>query len=234
MKNNRGSAKTYLILFLILGVAIIGIIFMLQMAENAHRATPLKNDNTEAPEEPSDEPIIATNFTSALTDIIGTNRFLENYKEEINFSGAVFNFNCTKYNEEKKVCEEGSGLMNLGSALVPLFTYKNEEENYLKRSDDYYIIVNDYYIVLIYNQPGVKKGVAKVYTRNGKFKYDIEGVITGYKQDKEIINALYPNMEDNKITYYTCVQNKVKVASLDLGKPDEIEYIEDIEKVSCN
>lgn len=47
MKNNRGSTKTYLILFLILGIAIIGIVFMLQMAENSRKATPLKNDNTE-------------------------------------------------------------------------------------------------------------------------------------------------------------------------------------------
>lgn len=103
MKNNRGSTKTYLILFLILGIAIIGIVFMLQMAENSRKATPLKNDNTEPTSEKKDEPIIVTNFVVALTDVIGTNRFLENYEEEILYSGAVFHFNCTSYDEEKRL-----------------------------------------------------------------------------------------------------------------------------------
>lgn len=234
MKNNRGSTKTYLILFLILGIAIIGIVFMLQMAENSRKATPLKNDNTEPTSEKKDEPIIVTNFVVALTDVIGTNRFLENYEEEILYSGAVFHFNCTSYDEEKKTCQEGSGLMDVGTALVPLFTYKNDKENYLKRSDDYYIIVNDDYIVLFYNEAGVKAGVAKVYSRDGKFKYDIENVITGYYSGKELYKGLYPSMDKNKITYYACINKKVKVASLDLGNKEEIEYIEDIEKVSCN
>lgn len=232
MKNNRGNVRTYIILFLILGVAIIGIIFLLQMTEKANKATPLKNNNTEATDK-EDEPIIATNFSSALTDIIGTNRFLENYKEEIIFSGAVFNFNCTSYDEEKMVCQEGSGLMNLGSALIPLFTYKSEEENYLKRSDDYYIVVNDNYVILIYNYVGVEKGVAKVYSRAGDYMYDIENVITGYTEGSTTSGGLYPNVDGNTITYYACIQNNVKIASLDLTNPDEIEYLEDIEKVSC-
>ncbi len=234
MKNNRGSARTYLILFFILGISIIGIIFILQMTEKAHKATPLKNENTEKTEEKKDEPIIATNFVAPLTDVIGNNRFLENYKEEIIYSGAVFNFNCTSYDEEKKVCVEGSGLMNVGTALIPLFTYKNEQENYLKKSDEYYIIVNDDYIVLVIDGRVDKSGIAKVYSRDGKFKYDIEGIITKYKQGKEEHKGLYPEMDKNKITYYNCVAKKVKVSVLDLAKPEEIEYIEDIEKVSCN
>lgn len=234
MKNNRGSAKTYLILFIILFVAIIGIIIMLNMAENTHKATPLKNNNTTETTEKKDEPIIATNFSSSLMDIVGNNRFLNDYREEVLYSGAVFNFNCTKYDEEKEVCVEGSGLMNVGTALVPLFTYKNDEDNYLKRLDDYYIIVNDEFIVLVMNEVGVKKGIAKVLSRDGKFKYDIENVITGYNAGKDIVKGIYPSMKENKITYYACESKVVKVLSLDLNKPDEIEFLDDIEKVSCN
>lgn len=234
MKNNRGSAKTYLILFIILFVSIIGIILMLNMVETSHKATPLKNDSTTETTEKKDEPIIASNFSSSLADIIGNNRFLDNYKEEVIFSGAVFNFNCTNYDEEKKVCTEGSALMNIGTALVPLFTYKSEEENYLKRADDYYIIVNDGFIVLVMNEAGVKKGVAKVMSRYGKFKYDIENVITGYKDGKDILKGIYPSMNENVITYYACESKSVKVLSLDLNKPEEIEFLDDIEKASCN
>ncbi len=234
MKKNQGSAKTYFILFIILIVAIIGIVFMLNMAEKTHKAAPLKPDSTEITTEKSNEPIIATNFSSSLLDIIGNNRFLNNYKEEISFSGAIFNFNCTSYDEEKKVCKEGSGLMNTGSALVPLFTYKNEKENYLKRADDYYIVVNDEFIVLVMNEVGVKKGIAKVMSRQGKFKYDIENVITGYKEGNKLQKGLYPSMHDNIMTYYACESGKVKVLSVDLNKPEEVEYLDDIEKVSCS
>lgn len=234
MKSNKSSTKTYIILFIILLVAIIGIIFLLNMAKNTKKVTPLKNDNTTTTEEKEDAPIAVTNFEVPLSDIIGDNRFLDNYKEEILYSGAVFNFNCTSYDEEKSECKEGSGLMNIGSALIPLFTYKNDQENYLKRSDDYYIIVNDDYIVLVSNEVGVKKGIAKVYGRDGNFKYDIENVITGYKEGTKVYKGLYPEIDKNNITYYACESKSVKVLSLDLGKPEEIEFIEDIEEVSCN
>ncbi|MDE6141727.1 MAG: hypothetical protein K2G03_03895, partial [Bacilli bacterium] len=206
----------------------------LNMANSARKATPLKNDSTTETTEKIDEPIITTNFSSSLLDIVGNNRFLDNYKEEVNYSGAIFNFNCTSYDEEKKVCNEGSGLMNTGSALIPLFTYKNEEDNYLKRADDYYIIVNDEFIILVMNEVGVKKGVAKVMNRQGKFMYEIENVITGYKEGKELYKGLYPSIKDNVITYYACESKSVKVLSLDLNKPEEIEYLDDIEKVSCS
>lgn len=234
MKKNQGSAKTYLILFIILFVAIVGIILMLNMAENAHKAAPLKNDSTSDTTKKVDEPIIVTNFSSSLMDIIGNNRFLDNYKEEVFYSGAVFNFNCTSYDEENKICKEGSGLMNTGSALVPLFTYKTEEENYLKRANDYYIIVNDDFIILVMNEVGVKKGVAKVMSRQGKYMYDIENVITGYREGEELYQGIYPSIKDNVITYYACESKKVKVLSLDLKKHEEIEYLDDIDKASCN
>lgn len=234
MRKNRGSAKTYLILFVILFVAIIGIILMLNMAEKARKAAPLRDDSTTETTSKKDDVIVTTNFSSSLLDIVGNNRFLDNYKEEVNYSGAVFNFNCTSYDEEEKVCKEGSGLMNTGSALVPLFTYKTDEENYLKRAEDYYIIVNDDFIILVMNEVGVKKGVAKVMSRQGEYKYDIENVITGYKNGTELYKGLYPNMMENKITYYACESKGVKLLSLDLNKPEEIEYLEDIEKVSCN
>lgn len=234
MKSNKSSTKTYIILFIILLVAMIGIIFMLNMAKNTKKVTPLKNDNTTTTEEKKDAPIAVTNFVAPLADIIGDNRFLNNYKEEILHSGVVFNFNCTSYDEEKNECIEGSGLMNIGTVLIPLFTYKNEQENYLKRADDYYIIVNDDYIILGSNEAGVKKGIAKVYSRDGKFKYNIENFITGYKEEKKLYKGLYPKIDDNKITYYACESGRVKVLSLDFGKPEEINYIEDIEKASCN
>lgn len=185
-------------------------------------------------EEPVVEPIAARPFQASLEEIIADNEFLYDYKVAVRYSGAEFNFNCTKYDEKNFTCLEGSGLMNTGSALIPLYTYKNEEDNYLNNREDYYIILNNENIIIITNKVGKKIGTAKIYDLKGEYISTISNVITGYKIGDRVYNRLYPSFTDNKFFYYTCDGSGVKIASTDIKNSNKITYEENIENATCN
>lgn len=67
-------------------------------------------------------------FSASLSDILYGKELIGNYKIETYYSGAKFNFNCTKMNED--TCVSGSALMNIGTAILPLYSYDKEEDNY--------------------------------------------------------------------------------------------------------
>lgn len=189
---------------------------------------------TKKAEEPVVEPIAARPFEASLEEIIADNEFLYDYKVAVRYSGAEFNFNCTKYDEKNYTCLEGSGLMNTGSALIPLYTYKNEDNNYLNNREDYYIILNNENIIIITNKVGKRVGSAKIYDLKGEYISTIPDVITGYKMGDRVYNRLYPSFTDNKFFYYTCDGNVVKIASTDIKNTNKITYEENIENATCN
>lgn len=175
-----------------------------------------------------DEPVIVTNFSSSLNQIVEGYVFDRDYSVELRYSGAKFNFNCTNFDKINGKCISGSGLMDAGTALIPLYTYDNDTDNYLNRLKDYYIIINDKNIILAYANSFKSVGKVKIYDRNGKFIEELNNLIVGYK-DKGIEDVgYYPTITDNILYYYTCTDNAVKVYGYDLNSSDSIGLVEEI------
>lgn len=243
--NNKGKSnkKSYIILFVILLVAFIGIFVLLEIAKNERKSKPLKENSTTPTinivtttnviEPDKNEEIGVKNFNASLEEIINGKTFYYDYEVSIKYSGALFDFNCTKYNEANSICVSGSGLMNTGNALIPLYTYENSEENYLLHQEDYYIIVNDNYIILTTNYVNKSSGNIRVYDKEGRFISKYNNVITGYKLNNKIVKRLYPNISDNLIYYYICDKNEVKIVSSNIEKNGNINYQEKIVNASC-
>lgn len=175
-----------------------------------------------------DEPVIVTNFKSSLSEITKGYRFEGNYHVELRYSGAKFNFNCTNFDKLKNECVAGSGLMDAGTALVPLYTYNKDEENYLTRPKDYHIIITDEYIILSFANSFKETGIVKIYDRKGKFIVELKDLILSYKADNKEHQGLYPTLNEGLIYYYTCDSNFVKVYGYDIKNLNSLGLIEQI------
>lgn len=179
--------------------------------------------------------INVTNFASSIKDILSGYEEVGNYKIELIHNGAVFNFNCTSYNEESNTCLSGSALMNIGSAVLPLYSYDNESDNYYNHQEDYYIIVNDNYIILTTNTAGKKAGSMKIYDKQGNIKHEIQNVITGYIENDVLDNEYYPNIsdEDGNMYYYACANNSVKIVGVSTSDFSTVVRDELVPDVRC-
>lgn len=251
---NKSGKKNYILAGCILLLCLVGVIAILKISQNVYKAKPLKEvsitTNTEKiPDEDNEIPTTTTsikndiseeppieviNFSASLEEVADGIISIGNYKESRRYSGAKFDFNCTNYDLNTNKCLEGSALMNLGDVMLPLYTYKNEEGNYLNHPTNYYIIVDDNYIVLINNKVGSISGEAKFYSRNGKYLSTINNVITGYLMNGKIQERLYPNITDNLFYYYTCNEKVAKVASIEVPKFSNNKIEQIIESSSCN
>lgn len=163
---------------------------------------------------PSEDNIVinATNFSSSIKDILSGYEEIGNYKIELTHSGALFNFNCTSYNEETNICTSGSALMNTGTAVLPLYSYDKEEDNYFNHPEDFYIMLTDNNIIITSNYAGKRAGSIKVYDKQGNIKHEIQNVITGYYDGDLLDNEYYPNIsEDGNMYYYVCADNTIKI-----------------------
>lgn len=173
-----------------------------------------------------DEPVIVTNFSASLNAITEGYAFDRDYSVELRYSGAKFNFNCTNFDKITSKCVSGSGLMDAGTALIPLYTYDNEEYNYLTRLKDYHITINDEYIILSYAYSFKESGKVKIYDRNGKFIIELDNLILSYKLNEKENIGLYPSITNNTIYYYTCTNNNVSVIGYDLTNSQSIGVVE--------
>ena len=183
----------------------------------------------EVEEDPlKDEPVIVTNFKSSLSEITKEYRFEGNYHVELRYSGAKFNFNCTNFDKLKNKCVAGSGLMDAGTALIPLYTYSKDEDNYLTRPKDYHVIITDQYIILSFANSFKETGMVKIYDRKGKFIVELKDLILSYKVDNKEHQGLYPTLNENSIYYYTCDSNLVKVYGFDISNLNSLGLIEQI------
>ena len=176
-----------------------------------------------------DEPVIVTNFSSSLSEITKEYIFEDDYHVELRYSGAKFNFNCTNYDSINSKCVAGSGLMDAGTALIPLYTYTKDDDNYLVRPKDYHIMINDQYIILSYANSFKNTGLVKVYDRTGKFIVELKDLIMAYKVSGKEYQGLYPTLNNNLIYYYTCDANMVKVFGYDLANSTSLGLIEQID-----
>lgn len=252
--NNKGKeiSKPIIIVLIILLIGVVGVIFILNLTKNKASkpisdnksitttiettttemitTTNINGDTVIVDEE---EKIVATNFRASLANIIYGNRFLDDYHVTLYYSGVKFSFNCSNYDEFTKVCKEGNAQLNSGSAILPLYTYTSEDDNYLNNPEDYFIIINDNYIVLTYSKTGVKPGVIKIYSRNGEYINTIENTITGFKDNNSLDTGYYPSILDGEINYYICENNSVISQSRNLTDLNTVTYTEILEGATC-
>ena len=169
------------------------------------------------------------NFSASLEEITyNNNDFSGNYKNEILYQGAMFNFVCTNYDEGNNKCTQGAGSMNTGKIVLPIYTYSNDEENVTTRLYDVHILVTDNYIIITNAIAGKKAGSIKMYDKDGNFKSEIQNVVTGYYEGEELLKQFYPILsDDNQDLYYQiCSNNSVKATGVKLDNPGvEIEQV---------
>ncbi len=171
---------------------------------------------------------VVSNFSASLTDILNGVTPNGDYAYNTVYSGARFDFNCTNYDTDSNTCSKGSGLMTTSDAIIPLYTYDNEDNNYLNKTDDYYIIVNDSNIILLMNSE------AKVYDKKGNYLTSVYNIIYNYKYGDEDINLNYPFFtKDNKFDYYTCDNGTVHIKEVDINYPGDILNDEILDNSHC-
>ncbi|HQC83362.1 MAG TPA: hypothetical protein PLB45_00615 [Bacilli bacterium] len=249
MKNNK-IKMTYIVAIIIMIIGVIGMILILKLlgSNKTAKVTSITESTTTSVLSTTSESItttineedaqtthlVVTNFSAPLSTIIGGYSFDGDYKVTKYFSGARFDFNCTSYDEASSTCVSGSGLMDVGTASIVLYTYDNNTSNYLNMSDYYYIIVNDNNIILTLDKNG-SSGMMKIYNRNGEFISNVENVTTTYKVNDELIDGNYPsiNESDSLLYYYACDGSSVKIRGVNLTNPSNVNYTEDVDGI-CN
>ena len=206
MKGHKLSTSTF-VAIVVLVLSVICMFFLLNYSAKSRKArTNNFNEVTEAittttsvedittdklPEEtPVDQPeevIAATNFKASLADILYNNPLDFNYNISTKFNGAKFTFTCSEYNEETSTCVKGSAIMNTGSAVLPLYSFENDDQNYYKRQFDYYIELNDKYIIITTSHTGKTPGESKFYDKQGNFLTGVSNVVTGFYIENQCV-----------------------------------------------
>ena len=233
MKGNKLSTST-IVAIIILLISAVSMFLLLNLTAKSQKArtnnfnqitsTDLLTTTNEAdivvdelPQEENEETpqqeIKAVNFSSSIKDILSGYEEIGDYKIELVYNGALFNFNCTSYDQDTNTCKSGSALMNTGSAVLPLYSYDKEEDNYYNHPEDFYIIIKDDNIIITTNTAGKKAGSIKIYDSKGNIKHEIPNVITGFIESEVLDNEYYPNIseEDGNMYYYVCDNNTVKI-----------------------
>ena len=238
---NKLGTGTKIAIFMLV-ISVIVMIFLLNYSSNLQKAkvndiNPSSNGNEptkvdKLPEQNEDnKKIIVTNFKASLADVLYGTSLIGKYSVEKYYSGARFNFNCTKYEEDK--CIAGSALMDIGTAVLPLYTFENVENDFYSHLSDYYIIVTDNNIILTSNYAGKKAGKIRLYDKEGKIISEINNVITGYISNSELVDQLYPNLVDNNLSYYVCTSNKVYSNKVSINNPGIVTSKNQIPSVKC-
>lgn len=241
MKGNKLGMGTKFAIF-ILVVSIIVMFALLNYSSKLQRAkvNNLNNSNNttktvqkvdELPNQEGNTSITVKNFNASLADVLYGKKLIGNYKIETYYSGAKFNFNCTSYKDNK--CLSGSALLTTDEATLPLYTYDKEEDDYYTHLSDYYIMITDNNIILVDNYVGKSAGKIRLYDKKGNKVSEIKNIITGYKSGDELIDQLYPNLKDNKLSYYSCENNRVMANTVNISNPGVITNKYQINNVKC-
>lgn len=246
--NKKGISPSIIVAICFLFISLIVVFLILNYSKSLRKANVNKNsnatheaitttlnvdnkdDNSNNLDNRDNDEDKIKNFNTTFSNIIENRIPYEDYAYEIKYNGIIFNVNCTNYDKDNKVCKEGSALMNLGNnILIPLYTYKNDSDNYMLKSNKLYIIVNDNNIILSY-----EKNI-KIYDRNGKFLSDINNTITEYDFYGDNIEELYPMIDsDNNINYYICNNGVASLVTANINTSNNILYSQVIDGSKCN
>ena len=237
MKNKMSTGLIFAIVMLILSIGVMFVLLGLSSKMNGAKPNNMKTTSLndikvdELPPQDGEDKINVKNFNASLTEILYGKELTGNYKVEVLFSGAKFNFNCTKTNNDE--CVSGSALMNVGTAILPLYSFDKIEDDYYQHQSDYYIIVTDNNIMLTSNYAGKKEGKIKIYDRSGNKVSEINNVITGYISNNFLEDQLYPTLSNQELRYYTCMNNQVYKTGINIDNPGVVLLNEKVKGIKC-
>ena len=213
------TTASFVLFSLILLASIIGMFMFVKLMgehteytnnEETTTTTTTVEATTNAPSESEEESV---SYVAKLSDIIGNNSIENDYSLSIDYQGTNYYFKCTNYDDIKKVCNSGLGLLQYNKTSIPLYTFSDSEKDYLTNGEDFYIIVNGNYVVFTYREN------SKVYTANGEQYLELNNIITSYEvsdNKNSAINNAYPSISDNTLYYYICDTNTVFKRGLSL------------------
>lgn len=231
---NEEGNKKIIIPLIVLSILLFGVIVITIIVNNQRKEKPITIDYTTTPIKDNNEnlnvdakPVVVTNFQESLDNIdsLGILKGIES--KQINYSGAIFNFKCSSYNDD--TCSSGSLTMNVGTTMLPIYTFNYAEENYGMHSEDIFIGVNDQYILIAYNSEPIRM---KVYSRTGNFINEFNDGLFYYYLGNEKIGPSYPSLSE-KITYYTCSDNNIYLKSITPTNMDDVSLNVKIEGANC-
>ena len=241
MKNKMGTGLIVSIIMLIMSVVVMFVLLgyskylekgkVNSFGKTTTNIADITVDELPPQEIEGKEQIVVKPFKASLADILYGKELVGNYKLETYYSGAKFNFNCIKYEFDK--CISGSALMNIGTAILPLYSYDKYEDNFDNYKEDYYIMVNENNIILTYNYAGMMPGKIKIYDLNGNKLSEINNVITGYIINNNLENQLYPSLNDKELKYYSCQSNQVYKTGVNIDNPGVLLLNEKVKGVKC-
>lgn len=249
-KEGKSNKKNYIAVLIVLVTCLIFMFYLINTTEQTKKAKPMTeapttsyvgtdltttqvviDNNEENNTQITLEPV--STFDASLYDIINTLSFYGNYDLTTYYHGVEFNFKCTSYDTNTDTCVEGSALMKENSALYPLFTYSNANDNYFNNGKDFYISFGDDLVILVNNYVGVFAGNARFFDRSGNSLGTVNNVITGYKYGDTLYQGLYPNIEEGRFYYYSCNNGSLGISSVGIGNYKDVVFEEGVDG-TCN
>ena len=244
--NNEGSSKHYVISLVLLFVAIIAVVVLTITVNNMKKEKPITvaaysevvtttapsseiQDKTKEELNVNDTPVIVTNFGALLSSIDAYGTFIGTNSTQLKYSGAVFNYSCSE--AEGNTCKSGSVTMNVGTAMLPIYTFDSPEANLGNNPESVYIMVNDNYMIIVFNA-NTNNGNVKLYTRTGNFIGTVGGITTTMNFNGQASKA-YPYVGDGLI-YYVCSNGGVYQKKADLNNLSNQQLQAQVEGAYCS
>lgn len=235
--NEEGKKINIVIPLIILFIVLILVIIITVLINDKRKEKPITIDYTTTTQavdikeelNNGNKPVIVTNFQTSLKTVDPYSNFAGIDTKQIDYKGAIFNYKCTSSNEN--VCISGSLTMNVGTTMLPLYVFNNENENYGTHSSDLYIAITDENILLSYDVNRVVK--MKLYTRTGQFLSEITDGMFYYSIGGNEVGPSYPSLS-NKVSYYTCVDNNIYLKSVNTTNINDVLMNVKIEGANCS
>ena len=246
--NNEGSKKHYVITLTILFVAMIAVIVLTIANNTMKKEKPITvaayseisttttapsdeiKDKTKDELQVGNEPVVVTNFQAPLSQIDAYNVFAGATSNQFKYSGAAFNYSCSE--ADGNICKVGALTMNVGTTMLPIYSFDNPSGNYGTTTDSLYIIVNDNNIIILFNA-NTNSGFMKVYSRTGNYIGQVDGVASTIAFDANGTTKVYPYIGDG-LNFYTCAGGGVYQKNADLNNLANQRVITQVEGAFCS
>ena len=245
--NNEGNKKHIVISLGLLFVAMIAVIILTITNNKIKKEKPITvaayseivttttvpsdeiKDKTKEELNVGNEPVVVTNFHASISQIDAYGTFAGVNNSQLKYSGAVFSYSCSEVEDNK--CKVGAVTMNVGTAMLPIYTFDNASGNFGATTDSIYIIVTDANIVILYNA-NTNNGYIKVYSRTGYYVGQIDGVASTITLEGNT-TKVYPFIE-NELNFHVCAGGGVYQKKADLSNPANQQVITQVEGAFCS
>ena len=231
--NVYNTTASFIIFFLFLVLGIVGMFMFLNlMGKNTSYPDEEESTTTTTTETTTTSTIDEENpisYVTKISTITQTSRFKGNFDVRVEYQGTNYYFKCTSFDESEDKCISGLALLNYDNVSIPLFTFSNDEDNYLTNNKEYNIIVDGDYVILTYNNSSC------IYKKDGTTYLNIDNVLTSFQIGDASISMMkdaIPVLTDDTLTYYSCDTNTVIKKELSL-KNKQLNSSQKMEDGKC-